>query len=131
MAESAVEVFNREFCAGKTGIDAETRRLWASEPVIVPFRAALEATEYSGPTALDDFVANTRESWAWMRIEPEEVRELDSQRALVLGELRGRGRETGAETSAQIATLLVVHEGRVAEARTYSSEREALAAAGR
>lgn len=129
VAKRAVEIFNYEFCAGRTRIGAEARALYVPEPVIVPFRAALEGNQYSGPTALDDFVAETRESWAWVRIEPEEIRELDSQRAIVVGKLVGRGRETGAEASASIATLLVTREGRVAEARTYASEQDALAAA--
>jgi ketosteroid isomerase-like protein len=129
VAERAIEIFNREFAAGQTGISAETRAFWAPEPVIVPFRAALEETEYSGPSALEDFAADTRESWEWVRIEPEEIRELDAQRALVVGELKGRGRETGAEVSSQIASLFTVRDGRVAESRTFLSERDALEAA--
>jgi ketosteroid isomerase-like protein len=131
VAARAIESFNREFAAGKTGIDAETRATWVAEPVIVPFRAALEGTKYSGPTALEDFASDTRESWEWIRIEPMEIRELDAQRGLVVAELVGRGRETGAETSAPIVNLFVVRDGRMAESRTFTSEREALAAAGR
>jgi ketosteroid isomerase-like protein len=130
VVERVIEAFNREFAAGKTGINAESRAVWVPEPVIVPFRAVLEGTEYSGPSALEEFAANTRESWEWIRIEPKEIRELDARRALLVGELIGRGRETGAETSAGIAILLVAREGRVAELRTYASEQEALAAAG-
>jgi ketosteroid isomerase-like protein len=129
VAERAIEMFNREFAAGKTGISAETRAFWAPEPVIVPFRAALEGTEYSGPSALEDFAADTRESWEWVRIDPEEIRELDPQRALVVGELNGRGRETGAEVSSQIASLFTVRDGRIAESRTFLSERDAIEAA--
>jgi ketosteroid isomerase-like protein len=129
MAERAVAIFNRDFAAGQTGISAETRAFWVPEPVIVPFRAALEEIEYSGPNALESFAADTRESWEWVRIEPKEFRELDSQRALVVGELNGRGRETGAEVSSPIAFLFTVREGRVAEARTFLSEHDALEAA--
>jgi ketosteroid isomerase-like protein len=130
VAERAIEIFNRGFAAGETGISAETRALWVAEPVIVPFRAALEETEYSGPTALESFAADTRESWEWVRIEPKEIRGLDARRALVVGELNGRGRETGAEVSSPIAFLFTVREGRIAEARTFLSERDALEAAG-
>jgi ketosteroid isomerase-like protein len=128
VVERAIEIFNREFAAGKTGISAETRSVWVPEPVIVPFRAALEGNEYSGPTALEDFAAETRESWEWVRIEPREFRALDAQRALVVGELNGRGRETGAEASAPIAFLFTMREGRIAEARTFLSEHDALKA---
>jgi ketosteroid isomerase-like protein len=123
-------VFNHEFAEGKTGVDPETRDLYVSEPVIVPFRAALEGGEYSGPSALDDFGAATRESWNWVRIEPEEIRELDSELALVAGELRGEGRATGAETHAPVWVLVRLREGRVAEIRTFLSEDDAMEAAG-
>jgi ketosteroid isomerase-like protein len=128
VAEGSIEIFNREFAAGKTGISAETRARWVPEPVIVPFRAALEGNEYSGPTALEDFAAETRESWSWVRIEPLEIREVDVQRAVVIGELIGRGRETGAETRAHVAWLFVFRDGKIAEARTFPNERDALAA---
>jgi ketosteroid isomerase-like protein len=131
VTERAVELFNREFALGNTGISAETRALWDPEPVIVPFRAALEAIEYSGPTALEEFAADTRESWAWIRIEADEIRELDSQRVLLLGDLVGGGRATGAETRAPMVNLFVVREGRVAESRTFASEQDALEALGR
>ena len=129
MAEKAIEIFNREFAAGKSGVSDEARALYAPEPVIVPFRAVLEGTEYSGPDALDQFVAETRESWEWVRVESYEVRELDPDRAIAAGTLVGRGRETGAEASSPIALLAVVRNGRLAEARTFLSEREALEAA--
>jgi ketosteroid isomerase-like protein len=128
VAQRAIALFNHEFAAGKLGLDAETRDGWAPEPVIVPFRAALEGNEYRGPQALEDFAADTRESWAWIRIDPSEIRELDEERILVIGQLSGKGRETGAETTAPMATLLVIRGGRVAESRTYTSEREALEA---
>jgi ketosteroid isomerase-like protein len=129
VAKRGIKIFNSEFAAGKTGISDETRASWVPAPVIVPFRAALEETEYSGPTALDDFAADTRESWEWVRIDPEEIRVLDARRALVVGELNGRGRETGAEVSSPIAFLFTVRDGRIAEGRTFLSERDALKAA--
>ena len=130
MAKRAIELFNFEFAAGQTGISKESRALYAPEPVIVPYRAALEGTEYRGPTALDEFVSDTRESWEWVRVEDEEVREIDAERAVAVGRLTGRGSETGAEASSQIALLAVVREGQLVEARTFLSEREALEAAG-
>ncbi len=65
-----------------------------------------------------------------MRVEDEDVREIDAERAVAVGTLTGRGSETGAEASSPIALLAVVREGRLAEARTFLSEAEALEAAG-
>ena len=130
VAERAVAIYNAQFQAGQTTVTEASRAIFAPEPVIVPFRAALEGNEYSGPTALDDFFAETRESWAWVRIESPQIRELDAGRALVVGELVGRGSEPGAEARAPVALLFVVADGRIAEARTYASEQDALAAVG-
>jgi ketosteroid isomerase-like protein len=63
-----------------------------------------------------------------LRIEAEQIRELDDERALVVGELVGSGIETGAETSAPVALLFTVAAGRVTEARTFATESDALAA---
>jgi len=41
--------------------------------VIVPLRAALESTEYSGATALEDFAADTVESWSRLQFEEEKA----------------------------------------------------------
>jgi hypothetical protein len=128
VARRAIEAYNENFRAGQTTVGEATRANFAPEPVIVPFRAALEGTEYSGPTALDDFFAETRESWAWVRIDIAQVRELDAERALVLGEFVGSGIKSGAETSAPVALLFVIAAGRIAEARTYATEQDALAA---
>jgi ketosteroid isomerase-like protein len=128
VAERAVAAYNDQFRPGQTTVTEASRAVFAPAPVIVPFRAALEGTAYSGQSALDDFFAETRESWAWLRLEVAQIREVDADRALVLGELVGSGIETGAETSAPVALLFVVAAGKVTEARTYASEAEALTA---
>lgn len=137
MPESAVDVvqrlaelFNRDLGQGREPGD-DFRALFTDEPVIVPIRAALEGTEYKGPRAVDEFVAASRESWSGIRVETGEVRVLDDERVLVIGDLVGHGRETGAETRAHVAWLFVVRGGRIAEARTFASEGDALAAVGR
>jgi hypothetical protein len=126
--ERAIVMFNREFSPGNQGFSEEMRDNWVREPVIVPLRAALEGNEYTGPSALEQFSAETRESWDWLQIEIAEIRELDPKRALVIGDLVGRGRETGAVTRARLAWLFVIEEGKVAEARTFASADEALTA---
>jgi hypothetical protein len=127
--ERAVEMFNREFSVANQGFSEEMRDSWVPEPVIVPLRAALEGNEYTGPSALEQFWAETRESWEWLRIEPAEIRELDAKRALVIGDLVGGGRETGAVTRANLAWLFVIEDGKFAEVRTFANLDDALAAA--
>jgi hypothetical protein len=127
VAERAIELFNRDM--RKHGeISEELRALFVAEPVIVPFRAALEGVEYRGETALDDFAAASRESWSRLWVEPGDFRETDSERVLMRGELVAFGRESGAETRAKIFQACVLREGRIAELRTFGSEEAALAA---
>jgi ketosteroid isomerase-like protein len=129
IAERATELFNRDLGQG-TAPGPDSRALWATEPVIVPLRAALEGTEYRGPTALDDFIADSLDSWSRLKLEPDEFRELDDQRILVIGGLTAWARETGLEMQARLAWLFVIRDERIAEVRTYPSEQEALEGAG-
>jgi hypothetical protein len=124
-----VELFNHDMAEGATGVSNEMRDLFVSEPVIVPLRAYLEDIEYSGPTALEDFTAGSAETWRRVQIEPGEIRELDGEHVLMVGTLVGTGRESGAKTEQPCAWLIEFRDGRIAEGRTYLSEREALQAA--
>ena len=126
VVERAVQLFNRDLGRGTADPGPDTRALWAPEPEIVPLRAELEGIAYTGPTAFDDFIADSLESWTRMEIDAEEIRELDDEHALVIGWLVGRARETGLEMRARVAFLFVVKEGQITVARTYSSERDAL-----
>ncbi len=131
LVRRAMDQYNREFAAGRSGISADTRALWVEGPVIVPFRAALEGTEYRGAAALDQFVAETRETWAWLRFDVEELRPMEDECVLVTGTMHGAGREFGAETEASLALLFELEGGHIAAARTFTSEQAALEAAGR
>jgi hypothetical protein len=130
VVERAVELFNRDAGQGKRP-GPDTRALWVPEPLIVPLRAALEGTEYRGSTALDDFIDDSLDSWTRLLLEADELRELDSERILMVGALVGWARQTGLEMRAPVAILFVVREGLIAEARTYASEQEAMAAVSR
>jgi hypothetical protein len=127
-----VELFNRDGAELKGDTpSAELEELFVPEPVIVPLRAFLEDVAYSGPTALADFVAASSETWTRVQIEPDEVRELESDRVLCTGTLVATGRESGAEVRQSCAWLIGIRDGKVAEGRTYLSEQEAMEAATR
>jgi hypothetical protein len=131
MARRVIELFNRNFGQGRFEVDDDVRAIYAEEPIIVPFRAALEGTRYEGPGALDEFAAASAETWSWIRIAPDSVRDLGQGRALIGGILTGVGRESGAEVTTRVAFLIEVEEGRIAAARTFPSEEAALEAVGR
>jgi hypothetical protein len=66
-------MFNRNFGQGRFEVDDDVRAIYAEEPIIVPFRAALEGTRYEGPGALDEFAAASATQVAFL-IEVEEGR---------------------------------------------------------
>jgi ketosteroid isomerase-like protein len=132
LVQRFVELFNRDMADVKgEPPSSEIREVFVEEPVIVPVRAYLEDTEYSGPTALKDFTEASAETWTRVQIESDEIRELDRDRVLLVGTLRGTGRECGAEVMQGCAWLILIRDGKIAEGRTFLSQREALEAAQR
>jgi ketosteroid isomerase-like protein len=61
---------------------------------------------------------------------PDEWRQLDDGRVLVLGELHMRGRESGIELDQSVGWLLTFREGRLRRYEVFADHEEALAAAG-
>lgn len=131
LTQRAVEAFNRDFAEGGSDSSDELRPFLVEEPVIVPMRAALEGTRYSGPDALDQFRSASGESWRQLCVEAEEVRRLDDQTVVLCGTLVAVGRETGAETRANLAWLFEFDDDRIKSFRTFSSARDAMEAARR
>jgi len=127
-ARRVAGLFNETIGHGDTELSAEGRSLWAEEPLIVPLRAALESTEYRGPTALEDFAADTVESWSRLQFEEEKAVDVDENRVMLVGRLSGTGHDTGAETEMDVALLLEFEDGRLAVFRTFLSEDEAMRA---
>lgn len=124
----AFEAFNRGAVVETGRVPDDLRELFVEEPVIVPMRAALEAVEYAGPSALDDFAAAARDSWVHLCVDIEDVREVEPDKVIVTGVLRAVGRETGAEVEAHVGWVVELEQGRVAVMRTFPSEAEARAA---
>jgi ketosteroid isomerase-like protein len=73
------------------------------------------------------------ETWEGWRVEPEEYRELDDERILVLIRLSGRGKTSGLEVEqmrAEGANLFHIRNGRVTRLVLYWSRERALADLG-
>ena len=78
-------------------------------------------------------LARHSEVWQEFRAEPEECRELDDERVLVLDHSSGRGKTSGLEigqTRTQGATLLHVRDGKVTRLVLYWDRDRALADLG-
>jgi ketosteroid isomerase-like protein len=69
------------------------------------------------------------ETFADFRFEFSEVRDL-GDRILVVGEMRGRGTESGVEIESPWAFLIPFRNGKATHVRVYLDPKEALEAAG-
>ena len=72
-------------------------------------------------------------AWEAFRVEPEDYRELDDERVLVLSHFRGRGKTSGMDVG-QMATrsaeLFHVREGKVTRLVIWAEREHALADLG-
>ena len=121
MARRLIELFNRRDLDG-------LKRISTADVEIVPLRAALEGTIYRGRDAIDDFSAALDESWESVEMDIDDVT-LHGDRALAVGRLRGRARETGMEVDSPLGWVVTFEGDEVASVRTYTSVAEAREAA--
>ena len=83
------------------------------------------ATVYRGR----DGVRDGEDAFSEVRAELSEVRDL-GDRAVAIGHLRGRGKESGALTESELAWIVEFQGGKVIRVREYLDPKEALEAAG-
>jgi ketosteroid isomerase-like protein len=92
-------------------------------------RSAYEGDCYQGRAGIEQFWADTAETWEELQAVPEEFRDL-GDRVLVLGRLQGRGRGSGAQVDTPMANVMDFRGGRIWRARVYFDRSEALKAVG-
>jgi ketosteroid isomerase-like protein len=88
-----------------------------------------EPVHYAGVAGIREFFDDVSESWESFRFEATEIRDI-GDRILVLGDVRGRGRASGAEVADRWAWIIELRDGKAASLRGFVDHREALAAAG-
>jgi 2-(1,2-epoxy-1,2-dihydrophenyl)acetyl-CoA isomerase len=69
-------------------------------------------------------------AWDSYQAEAEEFRELDAERVLVLGRMRGRGKASGVNVDTEFANLLHVRDDTISRLRLYSNRERAFADLG-
>ena len=87
------------------------------------------ATVYRGHQGVREGIREREEAFSEIQAEPAEVRDL-GERVVVIGHLRGRGKESGAITESAIAWIVDFESGKVVRVREYLDPEEALEAAG-
>jgi ketosteroid isomerase-like protein len=88
-----------------------------------------EGVVYYGPDGMRQFWTDVDAAWAEFRITPEEFRELDGE-IIVLGRAFARGPGSGIALDAAVAWIAELRGGRIVRFRSFSSQQEALEAAG-
>ena len=132
MSAENVETFKR-------GADAYNRRdvealLQELHPRIewrplLPVLLGGEAAVYRGHEGARQGIRELEEAFTELRAEPVEFRDL-GDRVVAIGNLHGRGKESGVVTESSIVWLVDFEGGKVVRIREYLDPDEALEAAG-
>jgi ketosteroid isomerase-like protein len=85
---------------------------------LFPARAVLEGEAYRGHEGFKRFLEDMSEDWEEFTAHPEEYRELEDGRVLVLGRFSGRGR-SGVEIDAPAAWTSELSAGKIVRLRFY------------
>jgi ketosteroid isomerase-like protein len=129
MSEENVEVFRAAIEAFNERDGTKFDGLLAQDAEIVPVRAAVEGTTYRGRDAASRYVAAVDDSWQSLRWEVDEFREVGDV-VLALGQIRGKGRGTGASINANGGWVGEFRQGLITRFQTCSNREQALEAAG-
>jgi ketosteroid isomerase-like protein len=124
-----VEVFRAAIEAFNDRDGTKFDGLLAQDAEIVPVRAAVEGTTYRGRDAASRYVAAVDDSWQSLRWEVDEFREVGDV-VLALGQIRGKGRGTGASINANGGWVGEFRQGLITRFQTCSNREQALEAAG-
>lgn len=119
----------------RTGLEAVNRRdvegMLATlhrDAEMVPAKAVLEGSVYRGHEGLRRWVEEMAEDWEDFRIQPRDVRGLEGDRVLVLGDVHARGK-SGVTMDQPAAWICELTAGKVTRIRFYADADAALAAA--
>jgi ketosteroid isomerase-like protein len=103
---------------------------WADPEIEYLSGDSLESGVTKGIAAMDASWVQFREAWDQFHPEPEEFRELDDRRVLVLVHRSGRGKASGLELEARSAHLFEIRGGKVVRFVHYWDRDRALADLG-
>jgi ketosteroid isomerase-like protein len=106
---------------------------WAHPEIEFVFADGPTPGSWRGVAAMAKAWREFLSAWDNARPEVEEYRELDDERVLVLGHIRGRGKTSGlelAQVQAKVAAVYHVRDGKVVRLVAYFDRDRALADLG-
>ena len=106
---------------------------WADSEIEFILADGLMAGRWTGVTGMQEGIQGVLAAWDDARTYPDEYREIDDERVLVLTHRTGRGKRSGIELGelrTRGATLLNIRDGKVTKWVTYFDRDRALADLG-
>jgi ketosteroid isomerase-like protein len=85
---------------------------------------------FSGAAEVLDFARLWFDSYTWLRLDPEELIELEDHRVLVLVRQHGQLKGSSVQLEEAIAHVLTFRNGRCVRLRGFTRREEALEAVG-
>jgi ketosteroid isomerase-like protein len=122
-----IDAFNRRDLtafASKLHEDVE----WV--PALITRAEASPESAYRGIDGFWRWITETDEVMAEFRVDAESYRDLGDDRVLILGQVVGRGRASGADVRAGLGQVFTFCDGLVVSYRGYLDRAEALEAVG-
>lgn len=136
MLERGPEQDSRNVETLRAALDAFNRRdgdrfdaFLADDARIVPARASLEGTVYSGPGAASRYCAEVDSIWEDMTFDSEEVVD-GGDWVVALGWMRGRARKSGALIEVTAGWVAHFSDGLVTSFHAHGDRAKALEAVG-
>ena len=106
---------------------------WADSEIEFIVADGLMAGRWTGVTGMQEGIQGVLAAWDDARTYPDEYREIDDERVLVLTHRTGRGKRSGIELGelrTRGATLLNIRDGKVTRWVSYYDRDRALADLG-
>jgi ketosteroid isomerase-like protein len=103
---------------------------WADPAIEFVVEGGLSSGTWMGVAAMAEEWARMLRAWDELRAVPEEIREIDDDRVLVLLKNEGRGKGSGidlGEISVKSANVFTVHDGKVTRLVLYWDRDRAIA----
>jgi ketosteroid isomerase-like protein len=93
------------------------------------FALGVPSGEYRGPEGLRQYLDDLAEAWGYLRPEVASVLEVGSV-VIAVGQIRYRGKGSGAESEAPAGWLFKFRNGRLIRFRAFREPEQALEAVG-
>ena len=92
--------------------------------------ATIDSESVRGKDAVRAYFETVMGVWAQIRLEPEEIIDLDGDRVLVVSHVTGRGKGSGIEVGTRGADLLTFDGGHLVRWMGFADRAQALEAVG-